>query len=887
MKSLGIRSTAIACAAAALVCFAPARAASLNVTRATLPNGLKVVVVTDRLAPVVTTMLNYRVGSNDQTIAGQAHALEHMMFRGSQTLSSSQFMDTVDITGGAFNADTQSAVTQYFFTVPAQYLDIALRLERSRATGALLSQQQWNDERKAITQEVTSDNSNAFYRLQTKMQNTLLAGTPYANDGLGTVYDFAHTINAPQIAALYHKWYHPNNAVYVIVGDVDGPSTIARVKQLFGDWAAAKLPARQPVKPQPLKTHLYHDFTDQPFTAVLLGYRLPGFSSKDFAAANILSDVLNSQRGDLFGLTATGKALGTGFALQPYGDLSVGLAYIVVPVTSKPEDADKLLRSVIENYRKWGVPGDLVKASIQREIAQLEYNATSIEGLATEWSDAVAVQGLSSPQDTIAAYKHVTAADVNRLLRADFSADRVVAAYAVPKNLGKIGGGGGALAKENNSIPPSKHEPLPSWARNILTHLRVPAQTLTPVATVLPNGVRVIVQPDHSTHTVSITGEIENDEQVQAPAGKEGVGSVTDDLFNYGTNSLDRLAYQQALDAIAANESGGTSFSIQSLSANFERATQLLADNELHPRFIQQYFSIVKGQEIGSLTGEATSPDHLAAVATAKALYPLNDPAQRFASVATMTGVSLDDVKQYYANAFRPDLTTIVVVGDVTPARARQVIAKYFGGWTSSGPKPQTEPPPVPPNRPSAADVPATGRVQSTVELTETTAVKRTGADWPALQVANTILSGGFYSSLLYHDLREVRGYVYFVSSSLSTGKTRSTFSLSYGSDPDKIVPAQQLAVADLRRMQTEPVAADRLLRAKAQLMGDIPIALQSYDGVGSILHRYASFGLPLDQNLIDAHRELAVTPAQISAAMRKWIRPGDFVRIVTGPGPK
>ncbi len=882
------RYMVILCAAVAFVCFVPARAASLNVTRTTLSNGLRVVVVTDRLAPVVTTMLNYRAGSNDQTIAGLAHALEHMMFRGSQTLSSSQFMDTVDITGGAFNAITQSAITQYFFSVPAQYLDIALRLERSRATGALLSQQQWNDERKAITQEVTSDNGNAFYRLQTKMENTLLAGTPYANNGLGTVYDFAHTINAPQLRAFYEKWYHPNNAVYVIVGDVDGPSTIARVKQIFGDWPAAKLPPRQPVKARPLRTHLYHDFSDQPFTAVLLGYRLPGFRSKDFAAANILADVLSSQRGDLFGLTAAGKALGSGFALQPpFADLSIGLAYIVVPVTSKPEDADKLLRGVIDNYRKRGVPGDLVQASIQREIAQLEYNATSIEGLATEWSDAVAVQGLNSPQDTIAAYTRVTTADVNRVLRADFGADKVVAAYAVPKNLGKVSAAGGAMAKENNSIPPSKHEALPVWARSILTHLSVPAQTLNPVQTVLPNGLRIIVQPDHATHTVSVTGEIENDEQVEAPPGKEGVGSVTGDLFNYGTSSLDRLAYQQALDAIAANESGGTSFSIQALSPNFERAAQLLADNELHPRFVPQYFAIVKGQELGALTGDATSPDHLAAVATAKALYPPGDPAQRFASVASMTGVTLDDAKQYYASTFRPDLTTIVVVGDVTPARAKQVIAKYFGGWSASGPKPQTEPPPVPPNKPSAANVPATGRVQSTVELIETTAVKRTGADWPALKVANTILSGGFYSSLLYHDLREVRGYVYDVSSTLSTGKTRSTFSVGYGSDPDKIVPAQQLAVADLRRMQTEPVTADRLLRAKAQLMGDIPIALESYDGVASILHRYASFGLPLNQNLIDARRELGVTPAQISAAMRRWIRPGDFVRIVTGPSPK
>jgi len=460
-------------------------------------------------------------------------------------------------------------------------------------------------------------------------------------------------------------------------------------------------------------------------------------------------------------------------------------------------------------------------------------------------------------------------------------------AYAVPKNLGKTSAGNGALAKENNSIPPSKHEELPVWARAVLAHLSVPQQTLHPVQSRLANGLRIIVQPDHSTSTVTVTGEIENDPKVQAPPGKDGVGLLTDDLFGYGTASLDRVPYQSALHAIAANEQAGTSFSIQMLSPDFDRGVELLADNELHPRFAPQYFEIVKSQEVGSLTGEVNSPDHLAAVATAKALYPAGDPEQRFATAATVGALSLDDVKKYYAGAFRPDLTTIVVVGDITPARAQAVVAKYFGGWKATGPKPVTEPPPVPLNKVSAVDVPATGRVQSSVELIETTGIKRTGADWPALEVANTILTGGFYSSLLYHDLREVKGYVYFVSSGLSTDKTRSTFSVSYGSDPDKIVPAQQLTVTDLRRMQAQPVAADRLLRAKAQLMGDIPISLSSYDGVGRILQRYASLDLPLDQNLIDARRELSVTPAAIQAAMRKWIRPDGFVRIVTGPGPK
>jgi zinc protease len=230
----------------AALCAAMARpaAAAVTVTRATLANGLRIVVVRDPLAPVVTTILNYEAGSDEQAIAGEAHALEHMMFRGSDTLSSAQLMDSLSITGGDFDADTQDAVTQFYFTMPAQYLDIALHLERSRATGLSLAQSQWEQERGAITQEVTQDNSNAIYRLFVKMSDRILAGTPYAKNGLGTVYDFAHTVNANNLRQFYDAWYHPNNAVYVIAGDVDGDAAIAKVKALFGSIPAAKLPAR-------------------------------------------------------------------------------------------------------------------------------------------------------------------------------------------------------------------------------------------------------------------------------------------------------------------------------------------------------------------------------------------------------------------------------------------------------------------------------------------------------------------------------------------------------------------------------------------------------------------------------------------------------------------
>jgi zinc protease len=860
-------------------------AANLTVTRATLSNGLRVIVVHNPLAPVVTAEMNYKVGSDDQPTDGLAHATEHMMFRGSKTLSSSALVNTMDITGGDYDADTQNTVTQYYFTVPSQYLDLALHAERSRATGLLMSESQWKEERLAITQEVTQDNSNAIYRLFTKMQTRMLAGTPYAKNGLGTVFGFAHVVNSTNLLKFYNTWYHPNNAVYVIVGDVDGPATIAKVRQLFGDVPAVPVPKRAPVKLEPLKAVVYHDESDEAFTAVLLGYRLPGFDSPDYSAAQILGDVLNSQRGNLYALAASGKAYGSEFDVVPYPATSIGVALLAVPVSTKPEDADALLRGVIDNYRKNGVPADLVAAAKLREVSQLEFAGNSIEGLASQWSEAVAIEGLASPDDAIAAFEKVTTADVNRVLRTYFDENKVVAAYAVPKSAGAASAGG-ALAKEVNNLAPSEHAALPSWAQNVLKSLRVPRQTLSPTSTMLSNGIRLIVQPESITHTVVVTGDIANNPQVQEPAGKDGVADVTAALLPYGTTTYGRIALQAQLDKIAATTQAGTTFSLQVLSRDFDRGVGLLADEELHPAFDASAFAIVQPQEVKGIADAETAPDHLTDVALANALYPPGDVERRFATVKTADSITLGDVKAWYAAAYRPDLTTIVVVGEVTPAQARATFEKYFGAWKTQGPKPHVYPGPVASNAPSSTVVPATGRVQSQTQLVETIGLLRRNPDWANLEVANTALSGGF-SSLLYGDLREVHGYVYYVSSAVNAGKVRSTFNVNYASDPKNIVPAETATLAILRMLQQKPIDADRLLRAKAQLMGDVPLRQASYNGVGNSLLTYAIRGLPLNQNLIDATRELHATQASVKAAMAKWIRVNGFVRVVTGPGPK
>ncbi len=859
----------------------PAR--SVDVTRATLANGLQVVVLRDTLAPVVSTWMNYLTGSDEEAITGIAHAQEHMLFRGSKTLTASQFADTTAVTGGTFNADTQNEMTQYFFEMPSQYLDVALNLERSRATGVLDSQKLWDQERGAITQEVTQDYSSATFRLFFKSIQHVFAGTPYANFGLGTVDSFKR-IQAKDLKAFYDRWYHPNNAVYVIAGNVDPQATIAKVKALFGTIPTAKLPARNPVHLQAPTPLTLHDNSSDPITLGFVAYRVPGYEDKDYFASQILNDVLNSQRGALYELQASGKALGTFAQSVTYPKAGMTLVGSAVPVTTTGEKAVSDVKDVIEAYKKSGLPAELVEVAKQREVAQAQFARNSINGLATTWSQTLAVEH-RTPDEELAGLQAVTVDDVNRVLRTYYDQTTATIAISTPKEA--AGSAFGGRQGEDNTFIPTEHTGLPAFAKNILNNLHVPESTVKPVAQTLPSGLKLIVVPSTISKTVLVRGEIVNNPGLQEAPGKEGVASMVDGLFQYGTQTYDRLAYQTELDKIAASVSAGRTFGLDALSKDFDRGVELLADDELHPAFPQQAFDIVKQQTVGSLTGTVKSPVYKAGRALADALYPAGDPARRSATPESAATVTLTDAKAYYTTTFRPDLTTIVVIGDVTPEHARAAIEKSFGSWKPDGPAPNVYSPRVPPNKPASVTVPATGRVQSSVTLSEVLPLSYQDPDYAVLQLANTVLSGGFYASLLFHDLRELHGYVYTVGSSFTPGRNRSAFSVTYGADPKNVARAARLVVDDLTALQRKPLDVDRLTRAKALVLGELPIARESYDGLAGQLLSYAGTDRPLDQDRIEATAQLAATPATVRAAMAKWIRPNDFVRVVLAPAGK
>jgi zinc protease len=879
------------CAAAAAAPTAPAGVASgseSGVLRATLGNGLRVVIVRNSLAPVVSTSVNYLVGSDEAPAGfpGTAHAQEHMMFRGSPGLTADQLADIGSVVGGDFNANTREDLTQYLFTVPAEDLDVALHIEALRMRAVLDTPHDWDQERGAIEQEVAQDLSEPSYLLFEKLRTRMFAGTPYAHDALGTRPSFEKT-TAQMLKSFHDTWYAPNNAILVIAGDVDPSSTLSEVRQLFGGIPRRKLPQKPRVQLQPVQPASFSVETDHPNGTLMITMRVPGPRDPDFAALEVLSDVLSSRRFDLYGLVPQGKALAAEFALDPLPE--AGLAYAALSFTSgdDPQALEQQVRAILAHVAHEGVPAELVDAAKLQERSDAQFLRNSIPELASVWSDALALYGLSSPDEDLERIERVTVADVDRVAREYLDLDRAITGVMLPRGSGApVAAHGGFGGQEAISLGEAHPTALPEWASKALRRLEVPASTLHPVVSTLPNGLSLIVQTEDVSDTVSVFGHIRNRPETEELKGQEGVSQILERLLTYGSEHLDRLAFQQALDAIGAREHAGTDFSVQALAEYFDRAVELLADNELHPALPEAAMTVIRSQVALGVAARNSSPGFLTQRSLRAALFPADDPSLRMSTPETVRSLTPAAVRAYYARVFRPDLATIVIIGKVEPRAAQAAIEKYFGGWTASGAKPVVDLPAVPANAAGTITVPDQSRVQDRVVLAQTLALTRSDPDYYPLELGNAVLGGSFYSTRLSIDLRKTSGLVYSVESLLQAGRTRSVYLVEYASDPQNVPKAANLVARELSTMQSTPVGADELTRVKAYLLRQIPLSEAGIDPIAHGLLGRTELGLPLDEPTRAAERYIELDAPAVQQAFRKWLRPGDLVRVSEGPAP-
>jgi zinc protease len=893
---LFIHRLAAAAAVAALVLSplsplpAAAQSAPPSAQVRTLANGMRVVVLEDHAAPVVHVHTFYRFGALDETTGktGLAHALEHMMFRGTRTLSSAGLDDMNARLGADLNAQTQNEQTHYYFVVPSDRADTLIHVEADRMRNLKLDPKDWAVEKGAVLQEYAQDYSNPIFQLLFGTAEKVFPDSRLGGTALGAKADIEKATVA-DLRRYYDSWYHPNNATLVVTGDVKAADIFTSAKKWFGPIPSKKLPPRKQYEPKPASGAAMSIKAEFPFTIVDEAFAAPGnapATEHDQIRNDLALSAMTNPRGPFRpALVDTGLVLGIiPIPLEDRRASTVHALLLVAPGHTADEARAAFEKTTTALLAK-GLDPELIAAAKRSSIAQLTYARDSIVGLGNGIGEGYVFPGDTDPSRYAALIEAVTVDEVNTVARSVYAKASVVAVleptttdptkFKPPSNISS-----GVTDSFGERVP---NGPLvqPAWLKTALAKPLNLHSAVNPVVTTLPNGLKLLVQRVASNPTVFVRGVVRT-APTYDPAGKEGLGAITSGLMNWGSAKYDYAAQRKLADDRAAQLSFGTTFSGHGRAEDVTTLLDALADDVRHPLFPTDKLTLAKQQATAVASRRALDPTYRTQRTFLEALYPAGDPALREDSAASIASVTLDDVKAYHAKYIRPDTTTLVVVGDIDPAAIAREVTARFGDWTADGARPDPHLPaiPLPAAKKQNVETPAQ---DISVQL-GAPALPRTSPDYDAFRLANEIFGGGSFDARLFREVRVKRGLVYGAYSSLNAGRDRGTMTITFRAVPAKVEAADAVVRAELKRMQTEPVSAEELARAKTRIIATTIDAEQATSTIAGDLMRIGQDDLPTSYYATLTQRYAKITPADIQRVSKLYFHPDNMVEVRTGP---
>ena len=376
----------------------------------------------------------------------------------------------------------------------------------------------------------------------------------------------------------------------------------------------------------------------------------------------------------------------------------------------------------------------------------------------------------------------------------------------------------------------------------------------------------------------------------QDPAGKFGIASLTSAMLMDGAGSRSALEIADAVDYLGADLSAGSTSDLTAVRlhvpvARLADALPIMADVALRPTFPDAELDRQRQQRLTSLLQSRDDPATVVGLAFARVLY---GPAHRYGTAMmgtgeTIKGFSADDVRAFYASAFRPSNAAILVVGDTTPDAMMPLLESSFGGWKSDANAAAT-PAKLPEARQVARRevflVDKPGAAQSQIRI-GWIGVPRSTPDYFPLIVMNTIL-GGSFTSRLNMNLREEKGYTYGASSSFDMRAAAGPFAAGAGVQTDKTTESLQEFFKELNAIR-DPVPADELARAKNYVALRFPSTFETTGDISRRLEELLVYRLPEEYFANYVQNIQAVTAADVQRVARTYVEPGRFAVVVVG----
>ncbi len=382
-----------------LIFFSQTPTTNLEIKEHNLSNGLKVLFLETHAAPVVTVQVWFRVGSKNEPegLRGISHLLEHMMFRGSDNVGSEEHMRQVSAVGGRSNAYTSEDVTVYHETLPSSELELAFRLEAERMAHLNLTEPSLKTEREVVKEELRVGIENSpFGAMYARLLRILYKVHPYCCHVIGTIEDLNRT-TADDLKNYYEKYYAPDNAVLIVVGDASWEDVLGLANKYFGSITKKHGVIGQ-VPQEPIQTKENKLSFKYPMQMPVVGfaYHLPGAADPDIPALEVAINVLVRGRSSrLYKRLVREEKLAfrIGDVTEIMHDPGFFAAYAVFPRIDETKRLEKILLEEIDKVGKQGITFDELTAAKNRLLANFTFSLYSVNSQAYQIGHAHFYQG--------------------------------------------------------------------------------------------------------------------------------------------------------------------------------------------------------------------------------------------------------------------------------------------------------------------------------------------------------------------------------------------------------------------------------------------------------------------------------------------------------------
>jgi zinc protease len=398
---------------------------------------------------------------------------------------------------------------------------------------------------------------------------------------------------------------------------------------------------------------------------------------------------------------------------------------------------------------------------------------------------------------------------------------------------------------------------------------------------ILPNGLKVFVVENHKMPTVSMSIQLDIRQELQGSMA--GYSDFVGELLSRGTKTRSKDKLNEEIDFIGATISANSEGAYASgLKKNQTKIMELLSDIIINSDFKQEELDKLKTQALSGLETSKTDPDNMMDNVTKVLNYTTNHPYGEIETEATIKNITLDRCKKYYSTYFRPNVSYMAIVGDITAAEVKPLITKYFGTWVKADVPVAMYVQPTAPLSPKVAFVPRDAAVQSVISVTAPIDLKPGAPDEFAAKVANTVLGGGSQGRL-FLNLREKHAWTYGSYSSLTSDMLAGSFAAEAKSRNPVTDSSVTEILAEMNRLQNELVDAEALQNTKNYIGGNFAISLESPQRIAQLAINADRYKLPAGyyQNYLKSLN--AVTAADVQAAAKKYIRPQNTNIIVVG----